>query len=122
MKKIFLIIFTVFLNLYSKVYALNSDTWIFWSCLKNWKTDIRNWNIDIDTIPCLLDNGIDFFMGIAWTISVIFIIIGAYQMLFWSLAKDNSKWKTTIIYAISWFALASFSWAIIKFILDNFGA
>jgi hypothetical protein len=120
MRKIFLIIFTVFFNFYSKVSALNSDTWIFWECAT--KTQIRNWGIDIDTIPCLLDNWIDYFMGIAWTISVIFIIIGAYQMLFWSLAKDNAKWKTTIIYAIIWFVLASFSWAIIKFILDNFGA
>jgi hypothetical protein len=117
MKKISLIIFTLFLNFFSKVHA---DTWIFWECATT--TQIRNWGIDIDTIPCLLDNWIDFFMGIAWTISVIFIIIWSYQMLFWSLAKDNAKWKTTIIYAISWFVLASFSWAIIKFILDNFGA
>jgi hypothetical protein len=120
MKKILLLISTIFLNFYSKAFAWNVDTWIFWECAT--KTQIRNWGIDIDTIPCLLDSGIDFLMGIAWTISVIFIIIGAYQMLFWSLAKDNAKWKTTIIFAISWFVLASFSWAIIKFILDNFGA
>lgn len=120
MKKIFLIIFTLVLNFYAKVYAWNADTWIFWECAT--KENIRNWEIDIDTIPCLLDSWIDYLMGIAWTISVIFIIIWAYQMLFGSMWKDASKWKQTIIYAITWFVLASFSWVIIKFILDNFGA
>jgi len=122
MKKIFLIIFTVFLNFFLKVHALTwyVDTWIFWECTT--KENIIDWNINIDTIPCLLDNWINYLMGIAWTISVIFIIIWSYQMLFGSLAKDNAKWKQTIIYAISWFVLASFSWVIIKFILDNFWA
>ncbi len=119
MKKTFLTIFTLLLNLNLKVFADNA--WIFRGCLT--ALDLREWNeVDIDTIPCVINNAIDYFMGIAWTISVIFVIIGAYQMLFWSLAKDNSKWKTTIIYAISWFVLAAFSWAIIKFIFDNFSS
>jgi hypothetical protein len=120
MKKIYFIIFTIILNLNSKVFAANADTWIFWNCKT--KTEIRNGDVDITTIPCVIDGLIDLFMWMAWTIAIVFIIIGAYQMLFWSLAKDNSKWKSTIIYAISGFVLASFSWLIIKFVLDNFGA
>ena len=115
MKKIFFVILTILLNSNLKVFA---DTWIFWGCAS--ETQIRSGNVKIETIPCVINELIDLFMWLAWTISIIFIIIWAYQMLFWSLAKDNSKWKTTIIYAISWFVLAAFSWVIIKFIFDNF--
>lgn len=118
MKKLFLVILTLLLNLNTKVFAW-IDSWIFWSCLT--ADQIRQWDkVTIDTIPCVINEMINLFMWLAWTISIVFIIIWAYQMLFWSLAKDNSKWKTTIIYAISWFVLAAFSWVIIKFILDNF--
>jgi hypothetical protein len=116
MKIIYLILFTILLNLNTKVFA--ADTWVFWVCRS--QEQIRTGDINISTIPCVIDSLIDVFMWIAWTVAIVFIIIWAYQMLFWSLVKDNSKWKTTIIYAISWFVLASFSWLIIKFILDNF--
>lgn len=118
MKKIFLIIFTLILNFNSRVFA---DSWLFWTCLT--EAQIRAWNkITMDTIPCMINELIDVFMGIAWTVSIIFIIIWSYQMLFWSLSKDNAKWKSTIIFAITWFVLAAFSWLIIKFVLDNFWA
>lgn len=116
MKKIFYVIFWSIISINSSVFA--DDSWVFWSCRT--ESQIRNWDINIDTIPCLINQLIDVLMGIAWTVSVVFIIIGAYQMLFWSFWKDNSKWKATITYAITWFVLASFSWLIIKFILDNF--
>lgn len=117
MKKILYITIILLLNLNTKVFA-GIDTWIFWGCRS--QDQIRRGDVDITTIPCVINELIDLFMWLAGTISIIFIIIWAYQMLFWSLAKDNSKWKTTIIYAISWFILAAFSWVIIKFILDNF--
>lgn len=123
MKKLFYIFGIFLLNLNMQVFATTSDwtdTWIFWTCVS--KSDVRNGYIYLDNIPCIINNAIDFFMGIAWTISLIFIIIWAYQMLFWSLWKDNAKWKTTITYAITWFVLAASSWLIIKFVIDNFGS
>lgn len=117
MNKKSLIILTFLLNFYNKTFA-DSDTGIFWSCVT--KDNIKSWNIHLDDIPCVIQNAINFFMWIAWTISVIFIIIWAYQILFWSLSKDVSKGKTTIMYAIAWFILAASSWLIIKLILDNF--
>lgn len=116
MKKFIYILFILILNINSQTFA---DTWVFWSCLS--ESDIKSWDkITLKTIPCMITELIDVFLWIAWTVAIIFIIIWAYQMLFGSLAKDNAKWKQTIIYAISWFVLASFSWLIIKFILDNF--
>ncbi len=80
---------------------------------------LRKWDVDIDDIPVAIKSVTDFFMGIAGTIAVIFIIIGAYQILFWWLTGDRSKWRNTIIMALSWFALASLAWVIIKVIVNN---
>lgn len=118
MKKIIFAITFILSNFQTKVFAAQW-TWVFWGCRSI--DQIRKGDIVMDTIPCMISELINIMMGIAWTISVIFIIIWAYQMLFWSLSKDNAKWKQTIIYAITWFVLASFSWLIIKFILDNLG-
>lgn len=82
---------------------------------------IKKWDIHIDDIPWVIRYAIDFFMWIAGTIAVIFIIIGAYQILLGSLEQDKTKGKTTVVLALTWFAIASLSWFIVKFILDNFG-
>jgi len=62
---------------------------------------------------------IDFFLGIAGTISVIFVIIGAYQILFGSLQQNKSKGRDTIIAALGGFALSALAWFIVRFIIDN---
>ncbi len=115
MKKILFLLILFFLKLN---YTFASDSWIFWPCLDEKK--IKNWDFNIDHIPCVINYAINFFMWIAWTIAVIFIIIWAYQIMYWSFSWDKAKWKKTITLAISWFVLAAFSWLIIKFILDNF--
>ncbi len=94
-----------------------ADWWILWNIDE---ADIRNWNIHVDDIPQILRWSIDFFITIAWTIAVIFIIIWAYKILLWSLEQDKTKWKDTIIMAIWWFALASLAWFIVKLLIDNF--
>ncbi len=81
---------------------------------------IRNGNIHIDDIPKIIKSAIDFFMGIAGTIAVVFVIVWAYKILFGSLQQDKTKWRDTIIAALGWFALAALSWLIIRFIIDNF--
>ncbi|NVP17178.1 hypothetical protein HUU51_00450 [Candidatus Gracilibacteria bacterium] len=81
--------------------------------------DLRNGDIHIDDIPNIIRGMIDFAMGIAGTIAIIFIIFGAYQILFGSIEQDKSKGKNTIIMAIIGFAIASLSWFIIKVIIDN---
>ncbi len=63
---------------------------------------------------------INFFMGIAGTVAVIFVIIGGYKILFGSLSQDKTQWKDTIIMALAGFALAALSWFIVRAIIDNF--
>jgi len=84
-------------------------------------TDLRNGNVWLDDIPTAITSLIDFFMSIAGTIAVIFIIIWAYKILFGSIQQDKTKWRDTIIMALSWFALAALAWMIVKIILANFG-
>lgn len=83
--------------------------------------DIRKWNITMDNLPNIIIDAINFFMKFAWTIAVIFVIVWAYKILFWSLEQDKTKWKDTIIMALIWFWIASLAWVIVKLILNNFG-
>lgn len=82
--------------------------------------NVREWDIHADDIPIIIWNAIKFFMWIAWTIAIIFVIIGAYKILFGSVSWDTTKGKEQIFAALIWFALAALSWVIMSFILENF--
>jgi len=107
--------------------AVIQYTFAAWGILwdfKEWneeKTEeaLRTWDVHLEDIPVMIRNAIDFFITIAWTVAIIFIIVWAYKILFWSLEQDKTKWKDTIIMAIWWFAIASLAWFIIKLIIDN---
>lgn len=106
--------FLISINL---VFAEGEADWIFWNTDK---TKVREWNIHIDDIPKILRNVIDILLEIAWTIAIIFIIVWAYKILFGSLTSEKTEWKNTIIMALTWFAISTLAWFIIKFIIDNF--
>lgn len=126
MKKINYIISAIFIKLFlikATFAEKNTDSWILWD-FRNGNSEetaeaIRRWDIHLDDIPEIIKNAIDFGLGFAGTIAVIFIIIWAYQVLFGSLEQDTTKWKNTIIMAIWWFVIASLAWFIIKLIIDN---
>lgn len=118
MKKIFLYILWFIYSINYKLYASN-DAWILWNEIS--QSDLRTWDIHTEDIPNIIKWAIDFWMSIAWTIAVIFVIIWAYQILFGSIEQDKSKWKNTVVMAIVWFAIASLAWFIIKLIIDNLG-
>lgn len=117
MKNIKYVIFLWLVNLNNSVFALDWEAWILW-----WTTTekIKNWDLHVSDIPEIIRYAIDFLMWIAWTISIIFIIIWAFKIALWSLEWEKTKWKQTIFYALGWFVLASLSWIILKLIIDNF--
>lgn len=120
MKKFFyLIIGFIYYNIWLLKAKAVDDSGIFWWA---WLTQdqVRRGEISIDDIPWILRSFIDFWMWVAWTVAVIFVIIWAYQILFWSIEQDKSKWKNTIFMAIMWFVIASLAWFIIRLIIDNF--
>ena len=127
MKRINLLLLTLYITISIKSVSAANDAGILWwvgiwwsgeSCV-TW-LDLRTWDVHLDDIPCMLKWMIDIFMGFAATIAVIFIIIWAYQILFGSIEWNKTKGKETIMMALGGFALAAFSWVIVKFILNNF--
>lgn len=119
MKKIIFLIIWFYFSI--KNTFANNRSWIFEGSWVTW-SDLREWNISIDDIPNMIRAVINFWLWIAWTIAIIFIIFWAYQILFWSIENDKTKWKNTIIMAIWWFIIASLAWFIIRLIIDNFWA
>ncbi len=130
MKKIlYLIIWFLF---YLKGKFAFADAWIFeWTSVnrEDWSETVwewimerklREWDITTKDIPNMIKSVIDYGIYIAWTVAIIFIIVWAYKMLFWSIQQDKTKWKNTIIMAIWWLVIASLAWFIIEFIFDNF--
>ena len=95
-------------------------TWS-WVLTNDTTVALRNWDVHVWDIPVIIKWAIDFFITIAGTVAIIFIIIWAYKILLGSLEQDKTKWKDTIIMAIGWFALASLAWFIIKVLIDNLG-
>ena len=92
----------------------------------SWSSDvvtkkIRTGSFHLDDIPGVINGMIDTFLWVAWTIAVLFVIIGAYKLLFWSLKQDHTKWRETIIMALTGFAISVLAWFIVKFIFNNFG-
>ncbi len=114
MKSIKKILFLPLVYIYSAQAVLASDNVLG---LSNDK--IKNGDIHIDDIPGILKHAINFFLGIAGTIAVIFVIVWAYKLLFGSVQSDKSKWRETILAALWGFSLAALSWLIVRFIIDN---
>ncbi|MDD4151953.1 MAG: hypothetical protein PHR68_05030 [Candidatus Gracilibacteria bacterium] len=83
-------------------------------------SDLKNGNIHTDDLPRIITGAIDFLMGFAGTISVVFIIIGAYQILFGAISGDKAKGQATVKLALTGFALSACAWIIIKIVIDNF--
>lgn len=104
------------LSMHAQMYA--TDWGILW-----WigdKEKLRTGDIHTDDIPKIISYAIDYLMWVAGTISIIFIILGAYKIALGTLEGDKSKGKETIYYALAGFVLVSLSWIIMKFVIDNF--
>lgn len=114
MKKIF---YSIVLFFILTLPTFAADWWILWSKTAE---ELRKWDITIDDIPNIIVYATNFLIWIAWTISVIFIIIWAYKYLFGSLEGNSDKGKDTIYMALVWFAISACAYLIIKFIFDNF--
>ena len=112
MKKI---VYFILLFFVTKSTTFASLSWFL--CIDS--STMRNWYLTWKHIPTAISCATNYFMTIAWTISVIFIIIWAYQILFSSTSWSNQKWKETIIWAIIWFVIAAMAYVIVKFIIDN---
>lgn len=115
MRKIYFLLLWLFLSSHASVYAGDSGVLGGTTVEK-----IRTWDIHSEDIPKILQWSIDYLMGFAATIAIIFIIVWGYKIALWSLEWEKSEWKKTIFLALGGFVLASVSWLILKLIIDNF--
>lgn len=115
MKHLYFILLWFFLSFHASVYA-----WDPWVLRGTTVEKIRTGDIHSEDIPKILQWSIDYLMGFAATIAIIFIIVWAYKIALWSLEWEKSEWKKTIFLALGGFVLASVSWLILKLIIDNF--
>lgn len=111
-------IFFVCISFLSYVLTTQADSTIAGNSVSYSK--LKNGDIVIGDIPKMIMGAIDFFMGLAGTIAIIFIIIGGYFIMFGDISSDKSKGKDIVFKAIAWFAISALSWVIIRFIIDNF--
>lgn len=81
---------------------------------------IRRLDIHLEEIPAVILGMIEFIMEFIVAFTIVVLIIGAYQMIFGTVADERSRGKTTIYLALSGFVLASLSWVILKIVADNF--
>ncbi|MBW7954738.1 hypothetical protein H3C61_02910 [Candidatus Gracilibacteria bacterium] len=115
MNKLKYIFFGILLSNHAKIFA--GDAGILGGVDQE---KIRKGNIHTDDIPKIISYAIDYLLGFAATISIVFIIIGAYKIAIGSIDGDKSEGKKTIMLAIGGFVLASLSWLILKLVIDNF--
>ena len=126
MKKKFYIIFSIILSWIHTVHWVNNglldgvqdgiDSAESMSALEK----IRTGNLHTEDIPNIINGLINIFIWVAGTVSVVFVIVGAYQLLFGSLSQDHTKWRTTIVMALTGFGISVLAWFIVQFLFDNF--
>lgn len=133
MKSIFqtlLLSWVIWVTQISSVFAAEDNQWLLqWVKDATWSdgktvsaiTRIRTWDLHLDDIPNVIHSLITIFISLAGTVSVIFVIVWAYKLLFGSLTWDPSKWKATIIMALTGFVISIMAWFIVKLIFNNFG-
>lgn len=124
MKNNILILFALYFVVTTNINTYATWNWLLWWISKDNEIGtkkLKEWDIHIDDIPNIIQYLINAFLWIAWTVAVLFVIIWAYKLLFGSLKADHTKWRETIIMAISGFAISALAWFIVKFIFNNFG-
>ncbi len=96
------------------------STSIFWNTISN--TDLRKWNVDMDTIPKAIVSVIEWLLAVAGTLSVCALIYHAVQMQLNSgITGDASgvdKAKKWMIGALLWFVISLLSWFLVTRLAD----
>ncbi|MFH1720162.1 MAG: pilin [Patescibacteria group bacterium] len=77
---------------------------------------IKTGRIELWMIPYYVLYIIEWLLGLAGLIAVVFVVIGGYQYIIGGLTEERDKAKKTIMYAIGGFVLALLSWAIVNLI------
>lgn len=92
-------------------YFENEESWnLLLSC------GIKTGNIHLWMLPFYITRIIEFLIGIAGLVSVLFIIIGGYLYAWGGLTEDKEKGKKAVMYALIGLAIAVLAWIIVNII------
>ena len=79
---------------------------------------IRSGDIHLRNIPCFIKFFTQTLVGIAGSISVVFIMVGGYRYVISTEEDAKSGGKKTIIYALIGLAVSLLAWVIIDLVLQ----
>lgn len=113
MKKIFYFI-VLFFTIINNVLA-SEGCWIIRTSCEN----LKSWEIKLNDIPNMIIYATNLLIWIAFTVSVIFIIIWAYKYLVWWMTWQTDQWRSTIIWAVFWATISACAFLIVKLLIDN---
>jgi len=77
---------------------------------------IKTGDIHLWMLPYYITYIIEFLIGVAGLISVLFVIVGGYYYAWGGVTEDKEKGKKAVMYALIGLALASLAWIIVNII------
>jgi len=80
-------------------------------------TMIKTGNIHLNNLPCFIKYFTETLIGIAGSISVVFVMIGGYKYIVFSEQKKEEAQKT-IIHALIGLAVSLLAWVLIDLVLQ----
>jgi hypothetical protein len=78
---------------------------------------IKSGRISLAMIPYFVTYLVNFLLGMAGSISVLFVVLGGYRYVLGGLTEDKEKGKQTIMYALMGFGLSILAWAIVNIVI-----
>ena len=83
---------------------------------------IKTGDIHLWMLPYYITRLVEFVIGIAGIISVLFTILGGYFYAWGGLTEDKEKGKKTVMYALIGLALSAFAWIIVNIVQSTLTA
>ncbi|MFA6527934.1 MAG: pilin [Candidatus Gracilibacteria bacterium] len=77
---------------------------------------IKTGDMHLWMLPYYVTRLIEFAIGIAGIISVLFTILGGYFYAWGGLTEDKEKGKKTVMYALIGLALSAFAWILVNIV------
>lgn len=77
---------------------------------------IKTGRIHFNYIPFYVKGLIEFLLGLAGLLSVVFIIVGGYKLLFGGLLEEKDSGKKTLTYAIGGLIVSLLAWSIVNIV------